>query len=102
MGAIYTFKCPKCGLSFQSSPGRDFGFEAVIDPMICENCNQLVDVLVGRRGKIGPTGDREYDKDLNVCPSCRETNLKIWPDHHPCLKCGTNMEMSDEPIMLWD
>ena len=40
--------------------------------------------------------------DLNICPQCRGNNLKTWPKNHPCLNCGTDMEISDEPEMFWD
>jgi len=102
MGCKFIFKCPKCGTSLTSSRGRDCGFVAVIKPMICNDCNQLVEVLVGMCGMDGPTGDPEYDKDLNICPECKGKNLKPWPNNHPCLNCGTNMEMSDEPEIYWD
>ena len=102
MGTTFTFKCPKCGTLLSSSDGRDYGFIAVIEPMICDDCNQLVDVLIGTCGTAGPTGNPEYDKDLNICPQCRGTNLKPWSKNHPYLNCGTNMRISDEPEMFWD
>jgi len=102
MGTKFTFKCPKCGASLSSSAGRDCGFVAVIEPMICNDCNQLVNVLIGMCGMDGPTGDPEYDKNLNICPKCSGTNLKPWPNNYPCPNCGTNMEMSDEPEIYWD
>ena len=102
MGTTFTFKCSKCGALLSSSDGRDCGFVAVIEPMICDDCNQLVDVLIGMCGTARPTGDPEYDKDLNICPECKGTNLKPWPKNHPCLNCRTNMTMSDEPEMFWD
>ncbi len=102
MGTTYTFNCPNCGESLFSSEGRDCGFVAVIQPMICDNCNDLVEVLIDKFGQDGPTGDPEYDKDLNLCPDCRGTNLRPWPRNHPCLRCGTEMKKSEESMTLWD
>ena len=68
MGSKYTFVCPKCSATQYSSEGRDYGFVAVIQPMICDDCNELVQVLIGHEGKDGPSGNPEYDKDLNICP----------------------------------
>ena len=102
MGANYKFTCPNCGESLFTSDGLDYGFVAVIQPMICDDCKELVEVLVGRRGEIGPTGDPEYDKKLNLCPSCGGAKLRPWPSNHPCLQCGTKMDKSDDPELLWD
>ena len=103
MGSKYTFECPKCGATEFSSEGRDCGFVAVVQPMLCDDCNKLVEVLIGRMGQDGPTGDPEYDKDLNICPECRGKNLRIWPSNHPCLNCGTSMEISEDGLaLLWD
>ena len=61
-----------------------------------------VDVIVGRCDTIGPTGDPEYDKNLNICPKCGGANLNPWPKNHPCLNCRTYMKKSDEPVKYWD
>ena len=68
MGSKYTFVCPKCSATLFSSEGRDVGFVAVVQPMICDDCNELVQVLIGHEGKDGASGNPEYDKDLNICP----------------------------------
>ena len=103
MGSTYKFKCPKCGATEFSSKGRDCGFLAVIQPMICDDCNKLVQVLIGQRGEDGPTGDPDYDKDLNICPECRGKKLRIWECNHPCPTCGTSMDIDENgPIELWD
>jgi hypothetical protein len=40
---------------------------AVVQTMVCDSCSELVDVLIGRSGEEGPTGDPDYDKKLGVC-----------------------------------
>jgi hypothetical protein len=49
MGTFYTFKC---NYSFQTSGKPDCGMLAVTNTYICNSCKQIVDVLVGLRGKI--------------------------------------------------
>ena len=103
MGSKYTFVCPKCSATQYSSEGRDYGFVAVIQPMICDDCDELVQVLIGKMGNVGPSGDPEFDINLNTCSECKGKNLRIWPSDHPCLNCGTSMEISDHgPIVDWD
>lgn len=91
MGTSYHFECPECGEMLTSSEGKDRGFIAVILPMICKDCKDVVQVLIGREGIDGPSGDPEYDKKLNICPQCEGKNLIKWKKSHPCPKCGTRM-----------
>jgi hypothetical protein len=101
MGSRYLFTCPNCQYSAEVSGGEDYGFVAVVQTMICRDCQELVDVLVGQRGTVGPTGDPEYDKDLNLCPQCRKENLRPWSTDRPCPRCGTSMDQ-EELRILWD
>jgi Zn finger protein HypA/HybF involved in hydrogenase expression len=104
MGTKYNFVCPGCGYTAERvSGGRDLGEMAVVRTMICETCEVVVDVLIGRYGEDGPTGDPDYDKNLNLCPECKGTRLLYWPIEHPCPKCHAKMS-KDETCgkMLWD
>lgn len=103
MGSKFTFICPNCGETELIAAGRDCGFMAVVQPMICDDCNKLVEVLIGHMGKDGPTGDPDYDQDLNICPKCRGKNLRVWESGHPCIRCGTSMIIDENgPSVLWD
>jgi hypothetical protein len=101
MGALYEFTCAKCGYSANVSGGRDVGMDAVVRTMICEDCLDLVDVLIGRWGKDGPTGDPEYDKALGRCPACEGRRLEVWKKGRPCPGCSEAMAKGRD-IMLWD
>ena len=101
MGSKQKYKCSHCGYSVVSSGVRDLGLIRVVQSMTCEDCEVIVDVLIGMCGKDGPTGDSEYDKRLNKCPACKGTNLKPWPDDYPYPKCGNNMDELFE-VMNWD
>ena len=96
MGTSYGFKCPECGKTLFSPTGRSCGMMAVVQPMICRDCNEVVQILIGEFGKDGPTGDPEFDKRLNICPECGGKNLRKWSKHHPCPKCGTGMKKDPE------
>ena len=74
---------------------------AVVQTMICRSCGQLVDVLIGRCGSEGPTGDPDYDKDLGVCPACRGSDVSVWQKSRPCPKCDGRMT-EGRPTALWD
>jgi uncharacterized paraquat-inducible protein A len=102
MGTKYGFQCPKCGYKAIVSGGRDYGFVAVIRTMICVDCNDLVDVVIGREGNDGPTGNVEYDKNLNSCPKCRGLNVYSWSAKRSCPRCKEKMVRSKEAVLLWD
>ncbi len=102
MGSIYRFRCPGCDYMAEVSGGRDAGMVAVVKTMTCLNCKELVDVLIGRYGEAGPTGDPEYDKDLNICPRCGGHNIRPWPRYYPCPRCKEYMIKEHGIICLWD
>lgn len=103
MGTKYEFRCKGCGYSATVSGGLDSGMFAVVRTMTCDDCNELVDVLVGKYGEEGPTGDPAYDKDLKVCPHCHRRNVHPWLTRRGCPKCGTSMSLShDSPTVSWD
>jgi hypothetical protein len=101
MGSLIRFTCEICDYSAEVSGGIDYGMIAVVRTMTCHDCEHLVDVLVGREGREGPTGDPEYDKDLRTCPICRGQRLEIWDKARPCPKCGGLMP-EGEVTCLWD
>lgn len=102
MGTGYSFKCPNCDYSTCVSGGVDAGMIAVVETMVCEDCREVVNVLVGRCGKVGPTGDPEYDRDLNICPICRNRNLRPWDSEYTCSRCHTKMQIDSSFSFRWD
>ena len=102
MGTVYNFTCTKCGYSAKASGGRDVGMVAVVRTMTCKDCEEVVDVLIGRYGENGPTGDPEYDADLDICPECRGRNVRSWSRRHPCPKCDGEMKKEPGMDILWD
>jgi hypothetical protein len=102
MGIKFEYTCSKCGYLAEVSGGRDVGMLSVIRTMICEHCTELVEVLIGRYGKDGPTGDPEYDKRMGLCPICDGNTVKPWPRRHPCPKCGDRMTKKKGDYIMWD
>jgi ssDNA-binding Zn-finger/Zn-ribbon topoisomerase 1 len=100
MSSLIRFTCEKCDYSLEVSGGIDYGTISVVQTMTCHDCEHLVDVLVGREGQEGPTGDPEYDKDLQTCPICREQRLEIWDKSRQCPKCGGLMTEGEVTCFL--
>ena len=54
MGQSFLFSCNKCNHALNSSGEFDYGMRIVVKPYICSSCNDVVDVSVGKFGKIIP------------------------------------------------
>ena len=103
MGKIFEYKCGQCEYTASVSGGRGVGMTAVVQTMICLDCKELVDVLIGRFGIDGPTGDPDFDNDLNLCPECRGSQVRPWSKKRPCPRCGERMSKPDNGLItLWD
>ena len=101
MGTKFEFVCQQCGHSAEVSGGRDVGMVAVVQTMVCQDCKELVDVLIGKQGREGPTGDPDYDRNLGRCPRCEGVGLITWDDSRPCPRCDSEM-IKGGTIALWD
>jgi hypothetical protein len=101
MGSWTEFICDNCDYSTEVSGGKAKGFEAVVETMTCHSCRQLVDVLIGRCGQEGPSGDPAYDKNLGRCPKCHGNDLSVWTMPGKCPKCDEQMREGDLRA-LWD
>jgi len=101
MGQTYIFECNACGYNADVSGGRDSGFEALVQTMTCNNCNELVDVVIGAEGKEGKTQYERLNKVLGKCPICKGSNVDRWDDEKSCPKCDGKM-IRGEMASLWD
>ena len=106
MGSRYLFKCTNCDYTVESSGEKDWGKFAVVQPYICNDCREVIDVQVGEYGEVIPPEklNEEQKKDYYRCDECSGTNLTLWnPKDRRCPKCGGEMQQdSDEPVLLWD
>ena len=112
MGTWYTFECPSCGYSAVVSGGRDWGMAAVVQTMVCSDCKDVVDVIIGEEGEVYPriqSDSKEQDlypakifpsDSFYVCPNCKNANMTNW-ENHTFPKCQEIMVKTDDEI-LWD
>ena len=86
---------------------------AVTDTYICRSCNDIVEVTVGKYGKVIKKQDipksstkDEFDMKYYVCPECESgKHLVKWPKtKRPCPKCDEGkMDVDPEgDSIMWD
>ena len=97
MGQWYMFNCPSCNYETECSDGPDRGMFAAIDPMICNDCKEVHNVVTGEFDRQGNYKDFEKPE----CPSCEGSNLKIWKKRERP-KCRDKMERYNQSHILWD
>jgi DNA-directed RNA polymerase subunit RPC12/RpoP len=104
MGSLYKFDCENCGYTAHVSGGEDCGMMTVVKTMTCNDCNELIDILIGYCGEIWETGNPEHNKNLYICSKCNGQNLSIWSaTKRPCPKCDHKLEKDkDSPPVMWD
>ena len=52
MGQLYGFECPSCGYHTEVSGGKDRGFVAFTQTKVCQDCKQVVDILIGKAAEL--------------------------------------------------
>lgn len=101
MGQLYSFDCPSCGYHAEVSGGKDRGFVAFTQTKVCQDCREVVDVLIGKANELSTGQDITIPKAKQECPSCEGHSLKVWKGR-VCPKCGEKMNKSDGAICMWD
>lgn len=96
MGTTNEYKCKSCGYLAQVSGHRDAGFMCITETMICNNCMELVDVIIEAQPHA-----QHLDKFVGLCPNCSTSNVQKWPQDGPCPKCKNEMEQG-KLISFWD
>ncbi len=100
MGRLFEFGCEHCGYQAEVSGGEDAGYLIVTRTMICLDCKEVVDVVVGEShpGSLG--------SDIDIvgrCLRCRGRQVVPWPQSRPCPKCGRRMNKLDTGrVCFWD
>lgn len=98
MGTLVDAKCDNCGYAKEkiSFPGRDRGFVAICESMICLDEKELFNITVGyehnSRFQKLLKQNPNIESNLGKCPSCHGTNLESW--HRQCPKCGETISLS--------
>ena len=101
MGAKYLFKCPKCEYQATVSGGKDRGTFITVRTMVCNTCNELVDVIIGAHRQEGKIVDVEFYKLFGHCPQCKESDVNKWDESLPCPKCEEHM-LKERFVYDWD
>jgi hypothetical protein len=97
VGTKFKFQC-ECGYEAEVSGGEDIGFSVKVQTMTCEDCRELVDVLVGASfGEVEP----DMRKEIGRCPECGGARVRKWSEPHHCPGCGKRMKKGPATI-LWD
>jgi|UniRef100_A0A7C3WLQ0 uncharacterized paraquat-inducible protein A len=99
MGQLFEFGCDNCGYQAEVSGGEDAGYLIVTRTMICLDCKEVVDVVVGESQQ----GSWGSDTKLHCCPRCRGLRVVPWPKSRPCPRCGGTMKKLDtRRVCFWD
>lgn len=98
MGMRFTYTCNSCGYqSVSSEHGKaDRGFFNEVEPMVCADCKEVVQVVTGKAKEMGGEIIEKVEKE---CPHCKGKNVSAW--NGACPKCGGAMNKEGEQI-LWD
>lgn len=100
MGGTYIFKCSSCGYSAEVSGGKDRGFVIFTETKVCQDCRELMDVVVANEQSIDGSKLANVPKSEQKCPKGKSHKLKVWKPH-VCPKCGDKMTRG-ALICLWD
>jgi DNA-directed RNA polymerase subunit RPC12/RpoP len=112
MGKTSTYKCTKCNYSVSTSTGPDLGMIAVVEAHTCGKCNNIVDVTVGKFGKVYSKEELAMHPERNKpgfydykCPKCGDgSELVKWDNKkRPCPQCNGKLNIDlDGKSVLWD
>ena len=99
MGTLKTYECNKCDYSVHISCGFDKGMIVKTNTMLCERCEEIVDIVTEYWTDVKP------DKNIvGRCPKCNSSKfIKQWDNkNRPCPKCKGELEESNLMISHWD
>ena len=99
MGKLITYECNLCHYSAHISCGVDRGMIVKTNSMLCEKCEEVVDVVTEYWTDVKPKVST-----ISKCPKCKSSKfLKQWDNiKRPCPKCKGQLEESNGMITLWD
>ena len=99
MGTTFRYKCSNCSYESFNSEKEDKGRLVLKKPMICNVCDEIVDVIID----IHSANSEQYDRlksFLYKCPECEANSLREWVDRI-CPKCESKM-IRNEIVEYWD
>ncbi len=99
MGAKLEFRCESCGYEAMVSGRDDFGFKARTTTILCEECEELYDVVTSI--SIHNEGAADRPEIEPKCPRSNRHTVGRWEHPGACPKCGDEMTGGDK-ITMWD
>lgn len=99
MGACIEFRCGSCGYEAMVSGRDDVGFTSYTTTILCEDCEELYDVITSERDRTeGGAGRSEMRLE---CPESDGHKIRRWEHPDTCPRCGEEMTVGDK-ITMWD
>ncbi len=99
MGAIFEFRCESCGYEVMVSGRDDFGFRSYTMTVVCEECEELYDVVTSVA--MPPDGGVDRSEVEPQCPESKWHTVGRWEHPGACPKCGDEITTGDK-ITMWD
>lgn len=97
MGALYSFGCGSCGYQAEVSGGRDAGMAQLTATIVCEDCQELYDVVTCEHPL-----NRTRENEIAIhCPESVLHHVRLWTHPGSCPKCGVSLKRERE-TMIWD
>ena len=100
MGLWIEFRCKSCGYEAMVSGRDDMGEIADTTTILCEDCEELYDVITFRRTKL-PEEESRLGPIEPECPKAAGHAFRRWEDPDACPKCGNPMTHG-EKWTIWD
>ncbi len=100
MGALLEFRCESCSYEAMVSGRDDVGFVARTTTVLCEDCEELYDVVTSR-STMGTEKGGDRSEIEPECPKSSRHTVERWEHPGACPKCGNEMTIGDK-ITMWD
>ena len=101
MGAWSEFVCGSCGYEVMVSGRDDAGMLVNTTTVLCEDCEELHDVVTFRRAGMPGEEEAHLGPVEPKCPQSGGHTIRRWKHPDTCPKCG-NMMVRGEKGALWD
>ena len=100
VGNKFQFRCETCGYEATVSGGGDAGISILTITVVCEDCEELYDVVTAEMPERG-TGTRNFVPMEPRCPVSGEHAIEAWQHPGACPRCGSELVEGGSRV-LWD
>ncbi len=99
MGAHFIFICNSCGYEADISGGNDIGMASASSTVLCEDCQELYDMVTTREPWLAV--ERAWNPTSLLCAKSETHGVVLWEHPGSCPRCGAEM-IRDTATALWD